>query len=137
VGQHREVTHAKRVELSIEAGAALRQILGIMTDQLMLDEPGWGWDFERLLELDARLETAWPDDQWQTTSGAGAVIALDIEDAALLLDGMAYTEVASADLPWVEMVRWTSDFVTAELRQHWSDEEWSAFHTSTGRRMPY
>jgi hypothetical protein len=37
---------------------------------------------------------------------------------------MAYTEIASADLPWIDMVRWTSDFVSGELRQHWSDDEW-------------
>jgi hypothetical protein len=24
------------------------------------------------------------------------------------------------------MVRWTTDFVTAELRQHWTDEEWQS-----------
>jgi hypothetical protein len=43
---------------------------------------------------------------------------------ALLLDGMAFTEIASADLPWIEMVRWTSDFVTSELRSHWTEAEW-------------
>jgi hypothetical protein len=37
---------------------------------------------------------------------------------------MAFTEVASADLPWIEMVRWTSDFVTSELRSHWTQSEW-------------
>jgi hypothetical protein len=25
------------------------------------------------------------------------------------------------------MVRWTSDFVTEELRQHWTDDEWRSF----------
>ena len=53
-------------------------------------------------------------------------VTIGIDDAALLLDGMAFTEVASAELPWVEMVRWTSDFITAELRQHWTDDEWRA-----------
>ncbi len=47
-----------------------------------------------------------------------------IRDAALLLDGMAFTEAASADFPWIEMVRWTTDFVTSELRRHWTDEQW-------------
>ena len=53
-------------------------------------------------------------------------LVLDIEDVALVLQGMAFTEVMSAELPWVDMVRWTSDFVTAQLRPHWTDEEWSA-----------
>jgi hypothetical protein len=131
------VVHARQVTLSIDAGAALRQILGIMTDQLMVGEAGWGWDLDRVLELDARLETAWDVEAWRTTSGADAVLELGIDDAALLLDGMAFTEVASADLPWVEMVRWTSDFVTAELRQHWSEDQWSEYQRSMGRRMPY
>ena len=40
---------------------------------------------------------------------------------------MAFTEIASAEFEWAEMVRWTSDFVTAELRQHWSDDEWRSW----------
>jgi hypothetical protein len=35
--------------------------------------------------------------------------------------------VMSADLPWIEMVRWTSDFVTSELRQYWTEDEWRTF----------
>ena len=54
-------------------------------------------------------------------------VELHIEDVALVLSGMAFTETMSADLPWFEMVRWTSDFVTAELRAHWSDAEWAEF----------
>ena len=56
-----------------------------------------------------------------------STVTLGIDDAALLLDGMAFTEIASADLPWIDMVRWTSDFVTSELRSHWSDAEWLEF----------
>ena len=41
---------------------------------------------------------------------------LSMEDVALILQGMAFTEVMSADLPWIDMVRWTSDFVTTQLR---------------------
>ena len=46
------------------------------------------------------------------------------DDAALLLDGMAFTEMASVEFPWFDMVRWTADFITTELRQHWTDDEW-------------
>ena len=50
-------------------------------------------------------------------------ITLGIDDAALLLQGMAFTELMSVDLPWFETVQWVTDFVTSELRQHWSDQE--------------
>jgi hypothetical protein len=53
-----------------------------------------------------------------------SISVIGIDDVALLLDEMAYTEIASADLPWIDMVRWTADFVSTELRQHWSDDEW-------------
>jgi hypothetical protein len=52
---------------------------------------------------------------------------MGIDDASLLLQGMAFTEVMSADLPWIDMVRWVTDFVTTELRQHWTEEEWQTF----------
>jgi hypothetical protein len=104
---------------------ALGTILGIMSDQAMSGTAP-RWDLERLLELELRLGVvaggvAAPDQLAEL-----AAVTLGIDDAALLLDGMAFTEVASADLPWIEMVRWTSDFVTAELRSHWTDAEWLA-----------
>jgi hypothetical protein len=98
---------------------ALGQIIGIMSDQAMSGAAS-GWDIGRLVEIELRLGVV-----------PGAVdvntddpVTLGIDDAALLLDGMAFTEIASADLPWIEMVRWTADFVTAELRSHWSEAEW-------------
>jgi hypothetical protein len=33
----------------------------------------------------------------------------------------------SVDFPFFEMVQWTSDFVTAELRSHWSEDLWLAY----------
>ncbi len=35
------------------------------------------------------------------------------------------TEMMSVDFPWFDMVRWSVDFITAELRPLWSDEEWA------------
>jgi hypothetical protein len=52
---------------------------------------------------------------------------LGIDDAALLLQGMAFTEVMSQEFPWIDTVRWVTDFVTEELRKHWSEEEWRSF----------
>jgi len=37
---------------------------------------------------------------------------------------MAFTEVMSMEFPFFDMVQWTSDFVAAELRKYWTDEEW-------------
>ncbi len=111
----------RAIELEPDARMALGQIIGIMSDQAMAGAAA-RWDLERLMELEVRLGVV----------AGGAVIdeldpstvTLGIDDAALLLDGMAFTEIASADLPWIDMVRWTSDFVTTELRSHWTDAEW-------------
>lgn len=121
----------RAITFSTDAVDALLQILGIMSDQLWsvgLEDawgagqggaPGAAWDMERLMVLEYRLQSGDPGPESGTT-----VVTLDITDVALLLEGMAFTEVASADLPWVEMVRWTADFVTAELRQYWSEDLW-------------
>ena len=98
------------------------QILGIMSDQAMSGAAS-RWNLERLMEIEMRLGVvpgAFGPDELADVDG----VTLGIDDAALLLDGMAFTEVASADLPWIDMVRWTSDFVTGELRSHWSEAEW-------------
>ena len=57
---------------------------------------------------------------------------MGIDDAALLLDGMAFTEVMSVEFPFFEMVQWTSDFVTTELRSHWTEDEWRKFASKQG-----
>ena len=88
-----------------------------MTDQLMEGSMRPRWDAETVVELQMRLHRA--ED--------GETIELGIDDAALLLDGMAFTEVLSVEFPFFDMVQWTSDFVTAELRSHWSEDEWRAF----------
>ena len=114
----------RQIELGGEARLALGQILAIMTDHAMSGGAA-RWDLERVLELEHRLDVP---SEVATDAELASVrtVTIGIDDAALLLDGMAFTEVASAELPWVEMVRWTSDFITAELRQHWTDDEWRA-----------
>jgi hypothetical protein len=115
------------MSLASEARMALGQIIGIMSDQVMSGAPT-NWDIERLIELEDRLDlvSGWPDTGWHDDAAADepVEVTLGIDDAALLLDGMAFTEIASSDLPWIDMVRWTSDFVTAELRGHWTEAEW-------------
>lgn len=113
------------IRLDREATLALSQILGIMLDQLFELEASQGWSTEHIIDLDARL----------VDSLEGESITLGIDDAALLLQGMAFTELMSVDLPWFETVQWVTDFVTSELRQHWSDQEWLTF-TSLDHYLP-
>lgn len=119
------MTAVRDVTLSVEAAAALRQILGIMLDQGYGDH-GWAWDVEHVIALDTWLEVRWDADDWLAARGDDRVVPLNIEDAALLLTGMAFTEVASAEMPWIDAVRWTSNFLTTQLRRHWTDDEWRA-----------
>jgi hypothetical protein len=112
----------RSIELEPDARLALGQIIGIMADQAMSGAVA-RWDLERLMELELRLGLL-PGGTGLEDASDTTPVVLGIDDAALLLDGMAFTEVASADLPWIEMVRWTSDFVTSELRSHWTQSEW-------------
>ena len=119
------VLHPQELELSGEALAALTQILGIMNDQVLAGHDQPRWNLEQLLELELRLGvTVGIDDL--APPGETRAVTLGLDDVALLLEGMAFTEVASADLPWIDMVRWTSDFVAAQLRPYWTDDEWRA-----------
>lgn len=107
----------RNVILPPEAAMALNEIIGIMTDQLVDGNMQSRWNAEVLVELEMRLHEA--ED--------GSAIQMGIDDAALLLDGMAFTEVMSVEFPFFEMVQWTSDFVTTELRAHWTEDEWREF----------
>jgi hypothetical protein len=107
----------RAIVFEADAVSALFEILGIMTDQLMEGNMLSRWDTEAVVGLQMRLAGL----------GAGESVEIGIDDAALLLDGMAFTEVMSVELPFFEMVQWTSDFVTAELRSHWSEDLWLAY----------
>jgi hypothetical protein len=93
------VIQPREIHMEEDAFSAIAQILGIMTDN-----------------LDLSLPTA-----------QGEPIVLGIDDVSLILAGMAFTEVMSMEFPFFDMVQWTSDFVSAELRKHWTDEEWLQF----------
>jgi hypothetical protein len=105
------------VMLEQDAVLALSQILGIMLDDLFGNVDSSGWNSERILDLEARLMAPAEEEG----------VLLGIDDAALLLQGMAFTEVMSQDLPWIDSVRWVTDFITEELRQHWTEDEWRAY----------
>ena len=100
--------------LEHDAVLALSQILRIMLDQFFDDGDANGWDSEKIVDLESRLMAPGEDEG----------VLLGIDDVALLLQGMAFTEVMSQDLPWIDSVRWVTDFVTEELRQHWTEDEW-------------
>ena len=102
------------VVLEHDAVLALSQILRIMLDQFFDDGDANGWDSEKIVDLESRLMAPGEDEG----------VMLGIDDVALLLQGMAFTEVMSQDLPWIDSVRWVTDFVTEELRQHWTEDEW-------------
>lgn len=126
----------RSLELTRDAASALRTILGIMADQFLFadDMATSGWDPEAVGTLDRRIEQIWPEEYMGMTESdpesasdrdqPARPIDLDIEEASMLLAGMAFTEFASAEFPWADMVRWTSDFITAELRGLWTDDEW-------------
>ena len=114
------------ITLTADARGALAQIVAIMTDQVFGGDGPPMWEIDRLLALEARLGIVLGVDDVGAGADEPSTVTIGIDDAALLLDGMAFTEMASVDLPWFEMVRWTSDFVTAELRSHWSDADWQA-----------
>lgn len=109
-------------DIVFESGAisALTEIIGIMADQVMGEMQSTRWEITRLAELEARL----------LQPAEGDPVTIGIDDAALLLDGMAFTEVMSVEFPWFDMVQWTSDFVTSELRQHWTEDEWRDYSAS-------
>jgi hypothetical protein len=114
-------------ELSSDARAAVAQLLGIMNDQLMDGSDAPRWDYDELMRLEHHFGVTTGIDDIGTGPSESATVTVGMEDVALLLDGMAYTEVMSEGFAWIDMVRWTADFITTELRGHWTDGEWRAF----------
>jgi hypothetical protein len=128
------MTEPRDVMLPAEAASSIDQILGIVLDSFMGGSPtahvgafGWGFDVEQVVDLEQRLRDVWNAEELSRGEGDERPIELSMEDVALILHGMAFTEVMSADLPWIDMVRWTSDFVTTQLRAPWTEDEWEAF----------
>lgn len=129
------MSHVRTMELDGAGAGALVTILGIVLDNAQeAQAEGYrtSWNLEHVIQLDARFHEIWPElaGLWSGMStddslaGEARSIDLHIEDAELLLAGMAFTEMASVDLPFFEMVQWTSEFIAAELRQLWTDDLW-------------
>jgi len=107
------------VPLESDALAALAELLGIMTDQLVFSAEQQRWSIAAIADLSERIAYAQLLDE--------STMVLGLDDVALLIDGMAFTEHASAELPWIELVRWASDFIVGELRPFWSEQEWHEY----------
>ncbi|MFM7535005.1 MAG: hypothetical protein ACKO91_04325 [Acidimicrobiales bacterium] len=107
------------VPLESDALAALAELLGIMTDQLVFSAEQQRWSIAAIADLSERIAYAQMLDE--------STMVLGLDDVALLIDGMAFTEHASAELPWIELVRWASDFIVGELRPFWSEQEWHEY----------
>ena len=122
-------------ELSADARAALAQVVGIMSDQVMEGADAARWDYDELMRLEHRFGVTMGIDDVGTGPSEGATVTVGMEDVALVLDGLAFTEVMSEDFAWIDMVRWTADFITTELRGHWTDDEWREFTAAGTRRQ--
>jgi hypothetical protein len=121
-------------ELSSDARAAVAQLLGIMSDQVMDGANAARWDYDELMRVEHRFAVTMGIDDVGAGSSESVTVTVGMEDVAALLDGMAYTEVMSEGFAWIDMVRWTADFITSELRGHWTDEEWRQFTAAGVRR---
>jgi hypothetical protein len=132
---HRAMHLPRTFELTSDARAAVAQLVGIMSDQVMDGADAARWEYEELLRLEQRFEVTMGVDDLGRGPSEGVTVTVGMEDVALLLDGMAYTEVMSAEFAWIDMVRWTADFITTELRGHWTDEEWREFSAAGARRF--
>jgi hypothetical protein len=122
-------------ELSSDARATIAQLVGIMSDQVMDGSDAARWDYDELMRLEHRFGVTLGVDDVGKGPSEDATVTVGMEDVALLLDGMAYTEVMSEEFPWIDMVRWTADFITTELRGHWTTDEWHEFTAAGTRRQ--
>lgn len=111
----------RQVTLSADAAGALLELLGILHDN------GASADVARTATVETMLRTAWATDDHGRPEGPDRAVELEIDDVAVLFDGLAFTEMMSVDLPWIDMLRWSVDFMTAQLRPLWTDEEWAAY----------
>tara|TARA_B100001996_G_C18390268_1_gene488884 strand:- start:233 stop:583 length:351 start_codon:yes stop_codon:yes gene_type:complete len=97
--------------LPIEGAAALRQILGILTDHEIEDSNG------RLDALDQRLSLAWNSEEWASMTATERGIPMSRLDAELLVNGLRFTEMMSTHLPFFDQVCVVSDWIVAELNE--------------------
>ncbi|MAR54326.1 MAG: hypothetical protein CL426_06155 [Acidimicrobiaceae bacterium] len=97
--------------LPIEGAAALRQILGILTDHEIEDADG------RLDALDQRLSLAWNSEEWASMAATERGIPMSRRDAELLVRGLRFTEMMSTHLPFFDQVCAVSDWIVSELNE--------------------
>ena len=121
-------------ELSSDARSAVAQLVGIMSDQVVDGADAARWDYDELMRVEHRFAVMMGFDDVSIGPSDSVTVTVGMEDVAALLDGMAYTEVMSEGFAWIDMVRWTADFITSELRSHWTNDEWHEFTAAGARR---
>lgn len=116
------IPSARTIVLPPAGAAALITALGILEDN------GVRVDVELFLGLSNKLNGAWTPAEWERLSDDDErEVELSIAEADLVLQGLAFTEAMSVDLPWYPMVIDTVRFVGDHLTELWSPEEWLAW----------
>ena len=111
------------LDLPASGFASLRTALGILTDQ--------GFADEKLDELDNRLHALWPDPTGaDLTSDETRPVGLSQKDADLLMGALRVTEVLSMEFPWYAQLVDTIHFISDQLLELWSNDEWLTFRNA-------
>jgi hypothetical protein len=117
-GRHGDLIPHRVLELPWEGAEALRTTLGIVDDnELPLDT-------DLCARLDERLAGLFADGE----KSSPRPFELSIEEADTLVAGLQFTEAMSMHLDFFDMVVDTCRFVADQLRELWTDEQWTAYH---------
>lgn len=120
-------------------------VMSLLTALGILEDQGAVPDVARYLALTNRLHGSMSPQEWARLSddpmgdGPAVALELDMAEAAMVLEALAFTEAMSTELPWYPAVISTVRFIGDELTGLWSDDEWLAWRdaghgTSQGRR---
>ncbi len=122
---------ARTIVLPPAGAAALLTALGILEDN------GVRVDVALFLGLSNKLHGTWTPAEWDRMSDEDErEVTLTIAEADLVLQGLAFTEAMSVDLPWYPMVIETVRFVGDRLTGLWSSQEWLAWRDGRAGRGP-
>ena len=117
-GRHGDLIPHRVLDLPWEGAEALRTTLGIIEDNEVPLDP------ELCAALDRRLAGLFADGDRATPRP----FELSINEADTLIAGLQFTEAMSVHLDFFDMIRDTCRFVADQLRELWTDEQWSAYH---------
>lgn len=104
---------------------ALQTITGILDDHEVPIDPVVADRLSRTLHEATPFSTG--------AEGEELGVELTIQEADVLLRGLAFTEAMSVELPWYDMVVHTVQFVGDALVELWTDAEWLAYRDNRPR----